>query len=202
MHHQTPKGSFNEEDRVPNLHLYEMTLTSHVLIALASAENLTTTAVVARVEQAKTRAIAWIKYNMQCVQNTTNAYELAVTTYALFLCKSSLAGQTLNSLRQLAKTSDDFIYWSNMDVSSPILMKSRTLEEHNSLSIETTAYALMVYVLNRDPKMHLIVNWLNSNRMFDGAWFSSRVKNTTTIQIEFFHITIFFFRRLFLLRPL
>lgn len=46
--------------------------------------------------------------------------------------------------------------------------------KYDSINIETTAYALLVYVARKEPFVDDIVKWLNSQRLTDGGWASTQ----------------------------
>lgn len=74
------------------------------------------------------------------------------------------------------------MYWSNEELPQP----PRKLEnqkwfslprlpyEHDALNIETTAYALLVYVARREFFVDPIVRWLNAQRLNEGGWASTQ----------------------------
>ena len=195
MQHQTPEGAFFEVTWLPdrkmnrtnfanntNLHNRNITLTSHVLISLADVKDLAGS-MSTRVELAKQRAVLWIERNIQFLDDTSEPYDVAITAYALQLCKSPLAEHVFAILRKHARTIGDFMYWGNEEVPQP----PRKLEnqkwfalprlpyKYDSLNIETTAYALLVYVSRREFFVDPIVRWLNAQRLNDGGWASTQV---------------------------
>ncbi|XP_034475080.1 CD109 antigen [Drosophila innubila] len=194
LQHQTPEGAFYEVTWLPdrkmnrtnsasftNLRNRNITLTSHVLITLATAKDLSGT-LGARVSLATQRAIAWIERNMQFLMDTPEPYDVAITAYALQLCNSPIAEHVFSILRRHARTTGDFMYWGNQELPQP----PRKLEnqkwfslprlpyEYDSLNIETTAYALLVYVARREFFVDPIVRWLNAQRLNDGGWSSTQ----------------------------
>ncbi|KAM8717393.1 hypothetical protein ACLKA7_004140 [Drosophila subpalustris] len=194
LQHQTPEGAFYEVTWLPdrkmnrtnfasftNLRNRNITLTSHVLITLATAKDLSGT-LGTRVALATQRAIAWIERNMQFLVDTPEPYDVAITAYALQLCNSPIAEHVFSILRRHARTIGDFMYWGNQELPQP----PRKLEnqkwfslprlpyEYDSLNIETTAYALLVYVARREFFVDPIVRWLNAQRLNDGGWSSTQ----------------------------
>ncbi|XP_002027253.2 CD109 antigen [Drosophila persimilis] len=194
LQHQTPEGAFYEVTWTPDrkvnrtnfasythLRNRNITLTSHVLITLATVKDLSGT-LGSRVALATQRAVAWIERNMQFLQETPEPYDVAITAYALQLCNSPIAEHVFGILRRHARTIGEFMYWGNQEIPQP----PRKLEnqkwfslprlpyEYDSLNIETTAYALLVYVARREFFVDPIVRWLNSQRLNDGGWESTQ----------------------------
>ncbi|XP_030384832.1 CD109 antigen [Scaptodrosophila lebanonensis] len=194
LQHQTPEGAFYEVTWLPDrkinrtnyanytsLRNRNITLTSHVLITLATVKDLSGT-LGSRVALAQQRAIAWIERNMQFLQDTPDPFDVAITAYALQLCNSPIAEHVFGILRRHARTIGDFMYWGNNELPQP----PRKLEnqkwfslprlpyEYDSLNIETTAYALLVYVARREYFVDPIVRWLNAQRLYDGGWASTQ----------------------------
>ncbi|XP_002065192.4 CD109 antigen [Drosophila willistoni] len=194
LQHQTPEGSFYEVTWLPDrkmnrtnfanytsLRNRNITLTSHVLITLATVKDLSGT-LGSRVALATQRAIAWIERNMQFLQETPEPFDVAITAYALQLCNSPIAEHVFGILRRHARTIGDFMYWGNHELPQP----PRKLEnqkwfslprlpyEYDALNIETTAYALLVYVARREFFVDPIVRWLNAQRLQDGGWASTQ----------------------------
>lgn len=74
------------------------------------------------------------------------------------------------------------MYWGNKDiVNGPSKLENqkyfslpRLPYEFDALNIETTAYALLVYVSRREYFVDPIVRWLNSQRLNDGGWASTQ----------------------------
>ncbi|XP_064537574.1 CD109 antigen [Drosophila montana] len=194
LQHQTPEGAFYEVTWLPDrkinrtnfasytsLRNRNITLTSHVLITLATVKDLSGT-LGSRVALATQRAVAWIERNMQFLKDTPEPYDVAITAYALQLCNSPIAEHVFSILRKHARTIGDFMYWGNQELPQP----PRKLEnqkwfslprlpyEYDSLNIETTAYALLVYVARREFFVDPIVRWLNAQRLNEGGWASTQ----------------------------
>lgn len=194
LQHQTKEGSFYEVTWLPDRKLNRtnfgnfstqtnrnVTLTSHVLITLATVKDLSGT-LSARVALATQRATAFIQRNLEFLQRTPEPYDVAITAYALQLCNSPIAAHVFTILRGHARTTGDFMYWSNEELPQP----PRKLEnqkwfslprlpyEHDALNIETTAYALLVYVARREFFVDPIVRWLNAQRLNEGGWASTQ----------------------------
>ena len=131
LQHQTPEGAFYEVTWLPDrkmnrtnfanntsLQNRNITLTSHVLITLASVKDLSGS-LGARVALAQQRAISWIERNMQFLEDTEEPYDVAITAYALLLCKSPMAEHVFSILRRHARVIGDFMYWGSKEVPQP-----------------------------------------------------------------------------------
>lgn len=194
LQHQTPEGAFYEVTWLPDrkmnrtnfanntsLQNRNITLTSHVLITLASVKDLSGS-LGARVALAQQRAILWIERNMQFLEDTEEPYDVAITAYALLLCKSPMAEHVFSILRRHARVIGDFMYWGSKEVPQPPkklenqkwFSLPRLPYEFDALNIETTAYALLVYVSRREFIVDPIVRWLNAQRLNDGGWASTQ----------------------------
>ncbi|XP_034097633.1 CD109 antigen [Drosophila albomicans] len=194
LQHQTREGSFYEVTWLPDRkmnrtnfadytsqHNRNVTLTSHVLITLATVKDLSGT-LGTRVALATQLAVRYIERNMQFLNETREPYDVAITAYALQLCNSPSAEHVFSILRRHARTIGDFMYWSNTELPQP----PRKLEnqkwfslprlpyEFDALNIETTAYALLVYVARREFFVDPIVRWLNAQRLNEGGWASTQ----------------------------
>ncbi|XP_016968593.1 CD109 antigen [Drosophila biarmipes] len=187
LQHQTPQGSFYEVTWLPDRKMNRtnfdknITLTSHVLITLATVKDISGT-LGSRVALATQRAVTYIERNMDFLKHQAQPFDVAITAYALQLCNSPIAEEVFSILRRQARTIGDFMYWGNQEIPQP----PRKLEnqkwfslprlpyEYDSLNIETTAYALLVYVARREFFVDPIVRWLNSQRLNDGGWASTQ----------------------------
>ncbi|XP_037927862.1 CD109 antigen [Teleopsis dalmanni] len=194
LQHQTQDGAFYEVTWLPDrkmnrtnfgnhstLHNRNITLTSHVLITLATVKDLPGS-LGARVALAQQRAVKWIEMNMEFLKTTPEPYDVAITAYALLLCKSPSAEQVFTILRSQARTIGDFMYWGNKEVPQPPkklenqkwFSLPRLPYEFDASNIETTAYALLVYVSRREFIVDPIARWLNAQRLNDGGWASTQ----------------------------
>ncbi|XP_037909514.1 CD109 antigen [Hermetia illucens] len=194
LRHQTPEGSFYEvtwfPDRKMNrsrsavndqLKQRNITLTAHVLITLATVKDLSGS-LGSRVAIAQQKAISWIDKNMKLLQASEEPYEVAIVAYALMLARAASAEQAFGYLAGHARTIGEFMYWGNIEVPQPptklenqkYFSLPRLPYEYDSLNIETTAYALLVYVSRREFLVDPIVRWLNAQRLNDGGWASTQ----------------------------
>uniref|UniRef100_A0A6B2E7M4 Putative alpha-macroglobulin n=1 Tax=Phlebotomus kandelakii TaxID=1109342 RepID=A0A6B2E7M4_9DIPT len=192
LRHQTPEGSFYETtwspDRKMNctqnelLRSRNITLTAHVLITLASVKDLAAGGLGARVSMAQQRAIDWIDRNLKLIKDVGGPYEAAIVTYALMQSNAPHAEQSFSILAKHARTIGEFMYWGNQEVPQPptklenqkYFSLPRLPYEFDSQNIETTAYALLVYVTRRELLVDPIVRWLNAQRLTDGGWASTQ----------------------------
>lgn len=62
---------------------------------------------------------------------------------------------------------------TKMENQKPFLLP-RLPYKYDSINIETTAYALLVYVARKEPFVDDVVKWLNSQRLTDGGWASTQ----------------------------
>lgn len=75
------------------------------------------------------------------------------------------------------------MYWGKESVPLPPVKREnqkpfslpRLPYKYDATNIETTAYALLVYVSRQELMIDSIVKWLNSQRLTDGGWASTQV---------------------------
>ena len=138
----------------------------------------------------------------------TDPYEVSLVTYALQLFSSpaqesafsrlhSLRREngviqinfisTLDQFNQFLYATEGMIYWSRQPVPSNQIvyenqrpfMQPRPPKQQDAVAVETSSYALLVY-LARDGIGDLqerVVTWLNTMRMVDGGFVSIYVSN-------------------------
>ncbi|GAB0098879.1 macroglobulin complement-related [Sergentomyia squamirostris] len=192
LRHQTPEGSFYETtwspDRKMNstqneiLRARNITLTAHVLITLASVKDLAAGGLGARVSMAQQRAVDWIDRNLKLIKDFGGPYEAAIVCYALMQNNAPHAEQAFSILAKHARTIGEFMYWGNEEVPQPptklenqkYFSLPRLPYKYDSMNIETTAYALLVYVSRRELMVDPIVRWMNAQRLTDGGWASTQ----------------------------
>lgn len=109
-------------------------------------------------------------------------YEVAIVTHALTLANSAAKETAFGRMHKLKRETDGMVYWSREPV--PVngivyenqrpFLQPRLPMDQDALAVETSAYALLVY-LARDGIGDLqqrIVTWLNTMRMTDGGFVS------------------------------
>ena len=119
---------------------------------------------------------------MQLLQLKGRPYEIAIVAYALLQAKASTAEQAFLLLREHRRLEGGLIYWGRDMVPQPPLKYEnqkpfslpRLPYEYDSENIETTAYALLVYVARQEVDGEPIVKWINSQRLTDGGWASTQ----------------------------
>lgn len=194
LKHQTPEGAFYEVTWLPDRKMNSslnyvrdtithrnISLTAHVLITLQSVKDLTG-GLGSQVALSTANAIKWLERNLKLLKKQGNPYEIAIVAYALLVAKASTAEQAFNILANHSQRVDDFIYWSRETLppspykyenQKPFLLP-RLPYKYDSENIETTAYALLVYVARQEIMIESIVKWLNAQRLTDGGWASTQ----------------------------
>ncbi|XP_015173319.1 PREDICTED: CD109 antigen [Polistes dominula] len=194
LKHQTPEGSFYEvtwlPDRKMNSSLnYEndfirfrnVSLTAHVLITLETVRDLTG-GLGSQVALASAKAVKWLERNMKLLEEKGKPYEVAIVAYALLMAKASTAEQAFNILTRHARREGGLTYWGREAVPPPPqklenqkpFLLPRLPYKYDAENIETTAYALLVYVARQEVMIEPIVKWLNAQRLTDGGWASTQ----------------------------
>lgn len=123
---------------------------------------------------------------MKLLQESGDPYEVAVTAYALMLAKTPTAEQAFGILAKHARTIGEYMYWGREELPPPPtkwenqkpFSLPRLPYEYDTLNIETTAYALLVYVSRREILVEPIVRWLINQRLTDGGWASTQDTGT------------------------
>ncbi|KAL1110500.1 hypothetical protein AAG570_008028 [Ranatra chinensis] len=194
LDHQTANGSFYEVTWLPDrkvnstlswpkdeIKFRNISLTAHVLIMLESMKDLTG-GLGSKVAVAQSHAITWLERNMQLLVKHESPYEVAIVAYALMLTKSPASETAFRLLSRCAYREGGYIYWGKEKVPQPpIKMENqkpfslpRLPYKFDASNIETTAYALLVYVARQEIMTEPIVKWLNSQRLTDGGWASTQ----------------------------
>ena len=172
--HQAADGSF---DVVGFVHHQEMVggmnnktaLTAYVAIALLQSGE----------KNASGRAVAYLE---GAVSGVTDSYTIAITAYALTLAQSSQAGIAVAKLMDLAQEDETGLYWGDTPVDTyPIPGKEAIMPfpEHRignkSVGIETTSYAAMALILQKDNlNAGKAAKWLISRRNAYGGYGSTQ----------------------------
>ncbi|UYV85158.1 CD109, partial [Cordylochernes scorpioides] len=97
------------------------------------------------------------------VENTSDPYILAIATYCLHLADSPAKDEAFGRLKQMAQSEGDMLYWPG-GIGGP------------SQAIETTAYALMTYVMRGEASGAALplVRWLISKQNENGGFLSTQ----------------------------
>ncbi|MCI0439168.1 MAG: alpha-2-macroglobulin [Chloroflexi bacterium] len=167
--HQKGDGSF---EPVGFLHHQELlgglqgktALTAYVALALMEAGENT----------AAGRAVQYLEGQLPTIDD---AYGMAITAYALALADSPRARDAYDRLMGMAKEDDGSLYWGH---DSPIVPLPRPdlgrfVQPNHSAAIETTGYATLALVENRDPiNAARASRWLASQRNAFGGFGSTQ----------------------------
>jgi len=174
--HQNADGSF---DPVGFVHHQEMlggvkgkdALTAYVAIALMEAGE----------KAGSGKAISYLEGK---VGGMTDAYAVAITTYALELANSPKKGDAYNKLMSLAKEDESGLHWGSDGVpvpetqpkaGGPALMPRFQPDINRSADIETTAYATLALVKHGDAfNSSKASKWLVSKRNAYGGYGSTQ----------------------------
>lgn len=136
----------------------------------------------ARVSLAQSKAIKWLERNLRLLKDFGDPYEVAIVAYALRLSKATIAEAAFGILTQHARSEGGLTYWGKEPVPAPPskienqkpFLLPRLPYKYDAINIETTAYALLVYVSRQELLTDPIVKWLNSQRLTDGGWASTQ----------------------------
>ncbi|XP_075216528.1 macroglobulin complement-related [Lycorma delicatula] len=194
LEHQTREGAFYEVTWLPDrkmnnslnwpddqIRFRNISLTAHVLITLDTVKDLTG-GLGSRVASAQRQAVDWLERNLKLLDRYGEPYEVAIVAYALMLSKAPTAEAAFGILIKHARREGGLMYWGKehvppppfkMENQKPFLLP-RLPYKYDSSNIETTAYALLVYVAKQELMIESIVKWLNAQRLTDGGWASTQ----------------------------
>lgn len=119
---------------------------------------------------------------MKLLKDFGDPYEVALVAYALMLTKTPTAEQAFGILAKHARIIGEYMYWGKKELPQPpsklenqkYFSLPRLPYEYDSLNIETTGYALLVYASRRELLVEPIVRWLIAQRLTDGGWASTQ----------------------------
>lgn len=169
-----PKSPFyNRNPRLNNI-----PLTAFVLITLCEVSN-TPGDVRVHIASARARATRFLEKRVLAI---TDPYDMAIVTYALTLASSVEGEMAFLRLDKMKKEQEGCMYWSpeTAPMTEVYLDNQRLfLQAHrpfkaDALSVEATAYALLVYVAREGLLQENIVRWLNMMRTTDGGFLSTQ----------------------------
>nr|XP_045599597.1 CD109 antigen-like [Procambarus clarkii] len=187
MKYQKSDGSFKEEG--------EMTLDSKMKSGKDSSVPLTALVAIVihnslsslqgstrtRAVDSRARAIEFLEFHQVYLDD---CYHTAISAYALTLVGSSSAETAIAILNKQMRYSGDMTYWSRTPMTTHLKLQEnsqrafllpREPEEWDSHAVETTSYALLVF-LTRDGvtvTTERIMRWLNAVRDWDCAFIST-----------------------------
>ncbi|CAG2109502.1 unnamed protein product [Medioppia subpectinata] len=170
------EGSFYEDMTFRNWsspRLTPVALTAHVLITLVKVTDLGVYGDLGvKISNAKKSAVNFLERRLQTI---TSPYEIAIATYALMSAGSPDAKFGFNQLESMKRSTEGMIYWSAVEIKPPGLIyqsqrpfiQPRNPQSYESLAVEGTAYALMIYTGFGGIIQDQIVKWLTYMRQYD-----------------------------------
>ncbi|GIY90987.1 hypothetical protein CDAR_123091 [Caerostris darwini] len=189
LRYQTREGSFYETVNHPwnrkmtvlgdpGTAYQNISLTAHVLITLTTVSDLPGDI---RIEISNAKNMA-VRYLERRLPQLRDPYQVALVTYALLEAGSVEAEVGFNRLDSMKKEKEGMVYWSPELISSnDVLYQNqrpftlpRLPNKYDSVAIEATSYALLVYVRYNGVIIDQIVRWLNSMRTTNEAFMSSQ----------------------------
>jgi CD109 antigen len=175
--HQKADGSF---EQVGFIHHQDM------LGGLEGKDALTAFVAIALLEAGETdagnRAVRYLEGKLD---EMTDPYEVAITTYALELADSPLKNQAYEKLMSLAKEDENGLHWGSDDIiplpelqkeeGGPAVMRPFEPNVNASSDIETTAYATLALTRHGDAfNASRASQWLVSRRNAFGGYGSTQ----------------------------
>lgn len=183
----------NQSSKLPPEYLYgfgtglgaipqgNISLTAHVFIALTEVRDLSGE-LGSRISTARRAAQHYLENALHYVKRYDDPYELAIVTYALTLVNSVDAEEAFNLLDAEMKEVNGMRYWCKTDWPPPETQIESNrpfilpISQHyyHSPCVEATAYGLLVHVAKQAVIQKEIVEWINTQRLFDGGWSSTQ----------------------------
>ncbi|KAJ9579706.1 hypothetical protein L9F63_004632, partial [Diploptera punctata] len=158
-----------------------VSLTAHVLITVQEVIQIVQGAIRTEAAKASVKAIRFLERQLHSM---TDPFDIAITTYALTLCDGidkEYAFKLLNSKSK--QVGDGLIYWSRVPIPQNLIrmenhrpfISPRDYQTDDSLAVEATSYALMVYLMREGVTYvpEKIVQWLTTVRMGSSAFIST-----------------------------
>ncbi|XP_050711942.1 thioester-containing protein 1 allele S3-like isoform X2 [Eriocheir sinensis] len=169
MQQQAVDGSFPEVGIVVNEAMqggaaFGSALTAYVVMALLTTQNPPT----ARVKNSINKGLDFLATRLDDIQDL---YSLTLTTYAFHLAEHAHKDAAFYKLESLAKVKENEKWWE----SEPLNKTVETVVDATSLDVETTGYALLIYVhrtLTQDAIP--IMRWLVRQRNQHGGFQSTQ----------------------------
>ncbi|KAL7648240.1 UNVERIFIED_CONTAM: hypothetical protein RMT77_000143 [Armadillidium vulgare] len=158
-----------------------VSLTAHVVITLQSVMLSLEGDLHIKANLAKQRAVRYLEKILNVL---TDPYDLALVTWALMKSDSKEKNYAFSELNKIKRVAGDRIYWSREaipymqvvyeDNQKPYLQPKGD-NRWDAHAVETTAYALLVYIKSEGIgfEQEKIVRFLNSMREMDGGMISS-----------------------------
>ncbi|GBN40425.1 hypothetical protein AVEN_154158-1, partial [Araneus ventricosus] len=123
-----------------------------------------------------------VQYLERRLPQLQDPYQVALVTYALLEAGSVDAEVGFNKLDVMKREKEGMVYWSPEPISSAEVLYQnqrpftlpRLPNKYDSVAVEATAYALLVYVRYNGVIIDQIVKWLNSMRTTDQAFMASQ----------------------------
>ncbi|KAI1297215.1 Antigen -like protein [Halotydeus destructor] len=195
LQYQTSEGAFYETSVQPydrkmdlttkmfgdNVQYRNISLTAHVLITLTEVRDLRGE-VVGRASNARYLAQRYLERMLHLIRTHDDPYELSIVTYALTLSNSVDAEEAFNILDSKMREVSGMRYWSKEQVPAPQTqiennrpyVLPRLPDKFEAVTVETTAYALMVHIAKQAVIQKEIVEFLNTHRQHNGGWSSTQ----------------------------
>nr|BAR45627.1 macroglobulin complement-related 1 [Niponia nodulosa] len=188
---QTPDGSFVETSRRflntrmdPSMknrnhpRYMNIPLTAFVLIAIGEIDDLPGQLRI-RASSAKALATKFLERNYATI---TDPYEMAIVAYALTYVNSVEQEEVFQKLDKIKFKGEGKYYWGRQTRppgeiytdNQRDLRLPRLPFKDDALSVEATAYALLVYIAKEGLWQERIVDWLNTMRGTEGGFISSQ----------------------------
>ncbi|KAB7501148.1 Antigen [Armadillidium nasatum] len=158
-----------------------VSLTAHVVITLQSVMLSLEGDLHIKANLAKQRAVRYLEKILNVL---TDPYDLALVTWALMKSDSKEKNYAFSELNKIKRVEGDRIYWSREaipymqvqyeDNQKPYLQPKGD-NRWDAHAVETTAYALLVYIKSEGIgfEQEKVVRFLNSMREMDGGMISS-----------------------------
>ncbi|MGH0133609.1 UNVERIFIED_CONTAM: hypothetical protein FKN15_053461 [Acipenser sinensis] len=185
MSKQLPDGGFNDPNPLYDRTMQggvggvegDVSLTAFVVIAMHHSLKAHTEVQIIQVNKVIDEAVKYLKGKIMSLERP---FAVAITAYALALVKpgSDAANQAQQRLRELAQCDEvrTICHWqANEDLRLAEEKRKQSVPQAESISVETTAYALLQTLLVNDITYATpVVRWLTEQRKKGGGFRSTQ----------------------------
>nr|XP_023681876.1 complement C4-A-like isoform X2 [Paramormyrops kingsleyae] len=156
----------------------DVSLTSFVLVTLHNSLPIYTTVQGAESTVTRMAMIKAERYLSEKLDSLQRPFAVAITAYALMLSnpQSAAAERAQSKLRSMAACADNMCHWNaSEELRLSGERRAGGVPQADSISIETTAYALLQTLLGDDAQYATrIARWLTKQRQYGGGFRSTQ----------------------------
>ncbi|XP_055893083.1 CD109 antigen-like isoform X3 [Biomphalaria glabrata] len=177
---QNLNGSFTEKGKVFHKEMQGGSaegeaLTAYTVIALYEAQKVFASgdSIVANISQSIKLGVDFLVRRLPFL---TDPYDICIVTYTLHLVNDNNKETAFNKMQSIAITGDGLRYWKRATPAESNIAKYEWTASADSISIEMTSYALLVYAFREIANTEglPIVRWITNHRGPNGGFISTQ----------------------------